>query len=343
MFGCESSRLRVGPRDLEVLPPLTRSKHKHISSANIINSTYASTKLPLGSQPLPLYNADGTMNHLNHYFYTNHLSYYDRMDGAHRQLFDADGVQKQHYHHPVTAINLELIDQFSRRGRIQPDKNPGQRDLSPWRVRAIEEAGSMSVSRTPFDSVVATPVDAVNPFGSLIGVRKRRLNAPGPPGQQSGTGWTGGAHTTNQVIPTHQTTTSSRTGQTLNALIRPAGRVGPLPTSRRYFSFNWRAMFPISRRIFSRGNSDLNSCNLMSADPADRSNADSGSDSAEEDELLNTVSSAIFDQLSRRLINGPYTNVDQVNTRNVSTSSTFADLTAGSTATPTTATGFDHC
>ncbi|KAK9448363.1 uncharacterized protein V1518DRAFT_314884 [Limtongia smithiae] len=123
MLALPASRVLLCPRELDALPQHPPT----VRHDNLVNPAYASAKDPIPVPPLALFLPDGGVNHINHYFYYNHLVHYDRLDGMHSALYDDDGFEIPHFHHPVSSVNLETIAQFGRDGI---PKRPG-RDAFP--------------------------------------------------------------------------------------------------------------------------------------------------------------------------------------------------------------------
>ncbi|KAK9248692.1 hypothetical protein V1506DRAFT_528632 [Lipomyces tetrasporus] len=141
MFQSPATRIVINPREYQSLPR-TRpvASRTNLSAPDpFINPSYASTKDPIAIPPLPLYHPDGTVNHINHYYYYHHLSHFDRLDGAHRDLYDSDGAEIPHFHHPVSSVNLEVISDFGRHG-ITTRRNKGFRSVARRSVKAAGKA-----------------------------------------------------------------------------------------------------------------------------------------------------------------------------------------------------------
>ncbi|KAK9316030.1 hypothetical protein V1522DRAFT_404567 [Lipomyces starkeyi] len=150
MFQSPATRIVINPRDYQSLPR-TRPIPSRINPSApdpFISPSYASTKDPIAIPPLPLYHPDGTVNHINHYYYYHHLSHFDRLDGAHRDLYDSDGLEIPHFHHPVSSVNLEVISDFGRHG-ITTRRNKGFRSVGRRSVKTAGKARMlMPVTRT---------------------------------------------------------------------------------------------------------------------------------------------------------------------------------------------------
>lgn len=128
MLAHKPTTLIINPRDYQITSydPIRRS----VSQANLIDPSIASTKDPISAPPLQLYNADGSINYINHYYYYHHLAFYDKLDGAHREMFDDDGFEIPHFHHPVSSVNLEAIARFGQCG-VTPRRDRVFKSLDP--------------------------------------------------------------------------------------------------------------------------------------------------------------------------------------------------------------------
>ncbi|KAK9241255.1 hypothetical protein V1525DRAFT_429011 [Lipomyces kononenkoae] len=160
MFQSPATRIVINPRDYQTLPrPHAITSRVNSSTPDpFINPSYASTKDPIAIPPLPLYQPDGTVNHINHYYYYHHLSHFDRLDGAHRDLYDSDGTEIPHFHHPVSSVNLEVISDFGRHG-ITTRRNKGFRSVGR---RSVKTAGKARMVPSP-RMVSREVVDVLDP------------------------------------------------------------------------------------------------------------------------------------------------------------------------------------
>ncbi|KAK9368756.1 hypothetical protein V1509DRAFT_59966 [Lipomyces kononenkoae] len=159
MFQSPATRIVINPRDYQTLPrthPITSRLNSSVPDP-FVNPSYASTKDPIAIPPLPLYHPDGSVNHINHYYYYHHLAHFDRLDGAHHDLYDSDGTEIPHFHHPVSSVNLEVISDFGRHG-ITTRQNKSFRSVGRQSVKTAGKARMVPTSRT-----VAIEVDILDP------------------------------------------------------------------------------------------------------------------------------------------------------------------------------------
>ncbi|KAK9467795.1 hypothetical protein V1512DRAFT_260093 [Lipomyces arxii] len=205
-----STRIVINPREYQDLPKSSRRQRQNVKSANIVNPSYASTKDPISIPPLALYHSDGMVNHINHYYYYHHLSHFDRLDGSYSRLYDADGSEIPHFHHPVSAVNLETINEFGRFGIMA--KRGGPRVVGSISNRAVRtDSADLPISASSSQSIyIGRPPSALGVLDPKQ-MRARRGKAP----------------STDEPVRAH--------GHELQEGFR------------RYFSFNWRIMLPKSR------------------------------------------------------------------------------------------------
>ncbi|KAK7208298.1 hypothetical protein BZA70DRAFT_44286 [Myxozyma melibiosi] len=202
MLAHRATTLIINPREYQV--PEYNPVAKRSVQANLIDPSIASTKEPVPAPPPQLYNPDGSINHINHYFYYHHLTHFDKLDGLHRGLFDDDGYEIPHFHHPVSSINLESVAKFGQLG-ITSRRNKGFRSASSSiHVPKQRRRAAVHGATTPDES--STGSDLNRPYLQ----RQKRFSLRSPSGKE---------------------------GEGSSRLFSSGSGF------RRYFSFNWRSIW----------------------------------------------------------------------------------------------------
>ncbi|KAK9479533.1 hypothetical protein V1514DRAFT_328177 [Lipomyces japonicus] len=160
MFASGASKIRTNPKEYQgLLKPLSNL------SANHVAPLFASNKTPNAMPPLPLYTSDGEINHLNHYYYYNHLAYFESIPPSHLEMIKDGQIEAQKYHHPVSGVNLEDVVHYSRHGITN------RRDRG---FRSTEEKIPPADNITNFERDITSAVDTKNSCG--LHLYKRRKN-----------------------------------------------------------------------------------------------------------------------------------------------------------------------